>query len=103
MVDREDGLKILEQELVDEFLEEGFQPVPDRLRFHDSPSDPFEIGQDRTQTLGELVGLVACLADGESRLALLAVRHFRRELLDRLEVEADLDLAPRFYPVLSSP
>jgi hypothetical protein len=91
MIDGEDRLEILEQDALHELLEERLQATAHRLRFHDGLADAFEIGEDRAQALGELVGLPARLAHGERRLAQPAIGHPRIELLDRFEVEADLD------------
>ncbi len=83
-------IEILQQELVDELLEEGFQPGSHCLRFHDGPSDTLQVGQNGPQALGKLVGLVACFADGERGFALLAVGDLGPQLFDGFEIEADL-------------
>jgi hypothetical protein len=90
MVDAEDGLEILQQELVDKLLEKGFQPGSDCFRLHDRPPDPLQVGQNGPQALRELVGLIARLADGERGFALLAVGDLGPQFFDGLQVEADL-------------
>lgn len=63
--------------MFNELLEERFEAVTDRLGFHDRPADAFEVGQDGSQTLGELIGLIARFTHRERSFALLAVGHIR--------------------------
>src|ERR1700753_4087811 len=51
VIDGQDGLKILQQKLLDEFLKKGFQAVAYRLGFHHRAADALQIRQDGPQAL----------------------------------------------------
>ena len=91
MIDGQDRLEVLEEKLLYELLKERFEPIFDGLGFHNRSADALKIGKNRTKAPGELIRLIAGLANCQRSLALLAVHHLRTKPFDRLQIQPDLN------------